>query len=379
VATLRLVYLVTIPTPRDRTAADRTDADSAKHASRQLPGDGMPVALLLGAGFAVRAVGQFGAIDDSVVRQSLDASTALLYCIGFGYAIQSFSSARYPTLLHFGAAGLLAGTLLGGLVGNTPLGLALCLLGAGLLMLTMAQAAGHGETRFQRVALLVATMGPGLFALHAFAFPESAALLQARFLRLGATAAMALPLLATLYRLDRSRETARATRIARALLGIGMVALPLVLVLSAFVDERLKYGLGPASDCFTVALIIACVQAARRSDGASLAGYGTILASMLLGKAMGFYAFDGPLSAPAALATYGDAWRVALRNFHIDLMVIGYTFLLWPVLVRPRVIAVAGIALILGLSMPAMGAWSRFAGVAAVLWVLTLWRGRATA
>jgi len=345
----------------------------------RLPDNGLAVALLLGAGFGLRALGQLAAVEEPVVRQGLDASVALLYCLGFGYALLGLSSARYPSHLHVGAASLFAGTVMVGLLGKTPLGLGLCVGGAGLMILTLGQVAVGGATGFRRVALVVAAAGPGLFALHALAFPESTALLPARFLRLGATAAMALPLLATLYWLDRPGDTGRAARLARTLLGIGMVALPLVLVLSAFVDDRIKYGLGPASDCFTVALIIACAQAWRGGDHGALAGFGTVLASMLLGKAMGFYAFDGPMPAPAALATYGEAWRVSLRHFHIDAMVIGYTFLVWPALARPRVTAVAGLALILGLLMPAVGAWSRLAGVAAVLWVLTFWRGRVTA
>jgi hypothetical protein len=327
----------------------------------------------------MRALGQLAPLEDAAVRQGLDASVALLYCLGFAYALQSLSSRRFSIRLHLGAASLLAGVLLVGLVAKTAIGLALCAVGAGLLMLTLLKVARRTETGLRRVALLVSATGPGLFALHAFVFPASGDLLQARFLRLGATAAMALPLLATLYRLDPLRDATRATRLARVLFGIGMVAMPLALVLSAFFDDRVKYALGPASDCFTVGLIISCVQAGRRGEVGSLAGFGTVLASMFLGKLMGFYAFDGPLSAPTLLATYGDAWRVALRHFHIDLMVLGYTFLLWPALVRPRIIAVAGLALTLGLSMPAMGAWSRLAGVAAVLWVISFWRGRAIA
>ena len=336
------------------------------------------MAWLLGAGFAVRALGQLAAIDEHAVRQSLDAAAALLYCIGFGYALLGLSSARHAIHLHLGAASLIAGTLMVGLVGKTPIGLALCIVGAGLLMLTMGRAAGHLEARFRQAALLVSAAGPGLFALHAFAFPESGDLLQARFLRLGATAAMALPLLAALYRFHLAAGATRAARLASTLSGIGMVAVPLVLVLSAFVDERLKYALGPASDCFAVALIIACVQAWRGDHRAALAGFGTVLASMLLGKVMGFYAFDGPVSAPAALTAYADAWRVSLRHFHIDIMVLGYAFLLWPSLVRPLTVAVAGLAFALGLCMPAMGAWSRLAGGATVLWLIVFWRGRAT-
>jgi hypothetical protein len=190
---------------------------------------------------------------------------------------------------------------------------------------------------------------------------------------------MALPLLATFYRFHPLGGATRPTRLARALCGIGMVAMPLVLVLSAFVDERLKYALGPASDCFTVALLIACVQAWRVGDHEALAGFGTVLASMLLGKLMGFYAFDGPLSAPAVLSAYVDAWRVSLRHLHIDTMVVGLAFLLWPSLVRPRIAAVAGLAIAIGLCMPAMGSWSGLAGGATALWLITFWRGRAVA
>jgi hypothetical protein len=164
--------------------------------------------------------------------------------------------------------------------------------------------------------------------------------------------------------------------VARTLLAIGMVAMPLALVLAAFVDERIKYALAPASDCLTIALIIACAQAWRRGSLATLAGYGTLLGSMLLGKVMGFYAF-GAEWAPALVAAYRDAWRVAVRHFHIDAMVIGYVFLIWPALVRRSVAMVASLALALGLATPAMGTWSRLAGVAGVLWVLAFWRRRA--
>jgi hypothetical protein len=316
---------------------------------------------------------------EAALRPSMDTLTPLLYCVGFVYALLGMCSAGYPVWLHLGAASLLTGSLLNVLQGKTPVGLGLFFAGAALLMLAMLQAARRGEAGMSRLALLVAASGPGLFALHALAFAPEESLLQARFLRLGATAAIALPLLATIYRLHSLGGRTRATRVAVILAGIGMVAMPLVLALSAFVDQRLKYALGPAADCFLVALIIACVQAWRSGERAALAGFGTVLASMLLGKLMGFYAFDGPLLAPAALTAYADAWRVALRHFHIDFMVLGYALLLWPSLVRPRTIAVAAVALTLGLGMPAMEAWSRLAGAATVLWLIVFWRGRAIA
>ena len=346
---------------------------------RQLPGGGVLVAWLLGAGLAVRALGQLVAPGEAALRPGLDALTPLLYCVGFGYALLGLCSARYPVWLHLGAASLLTAAVLELLAGRTPVGFALCVAGASLLMLAMVQAARRCEAGLPRLALLVAATGPGLFALHALAFAAGESLLQARFLRLGATAAMALPLLATIYRLHPLGGATRATRLAVILAGIGMVAVPLVLALSAFVDERLKYALGPASDCFVVALIIACVQAWRHGERAALAGFGTVLASILLGKLMGAYAFDGPFLAPAALTAYADAWRVSLRHFHIDIMALGYAFLLWPSLVRPRAIAVAAFALTLGLGMPAMGAWSRLAGAATLLWLIAFWRGRASA
>lgn len=344
---------------------------------RPLPSGGILVAGFLGTGFAVRALGQLAAPGE--VASGLDALTPLLYCIGFGYALLGLSAARYPMRLHAGAACLLMGAALDVLVGKRPIGLTLFVAGAAMMMLAMWRPVGGVESGFRRIALLVAATGPALFALHAFAFAPGESLLQARFLRLGATAAMALPLLATLHRFHPVTGATRAARLARVLCGIGMVAVPLVLVLSAFVDSRLKYALGPASDCFAVALIIVCVQAWQGGDREALAGFGTVLASMLLGKLMGFYAFDGPLAAPAGMAAYVDEWRVSLRHFHIDIMVLGYTFLLWPSLVRARTIAVAGLAMGVGLCMPAMGDWSRWGGAATVLWLIHFWRGRALA
>jgi len=346
---------------------------------RQLPSGGFPVALLLGAGLAARASAQLAAPGEVALRSGLGVLAPLLYCIGFAYALLGLTSDRYPIRLHFGAAGLLTGALLLGLAGQTPISLVPFVAGAALLMLAMWQAASRGQAGFQRSALLVAATGPALFTLHAFAFPLGEVLLRARFLRLGATAAMALPLLAALYWFHPLAGATRPAGLARTLSGIGMAAVPLVLVLSAFVDDRLKYALGPASDCFTVALIIACTQAWRNGDRAAMVGFGTVLGSMVLGKLMGFYAFDGPLSAPVVLTAYADAWRVSLRHFHIDTMVLGYAFLLWPSLVRPRVIAVAGLAMALGLCMPAMGDWSRLAGGATVAWLIVFWRSRAIA
>jgi hypothetical protein len=346
--------------------------------SRQLPGGGNLVACLLGAGFAARALGQLAALDEIALRPALYGLATLLYCIAFGYALLGLSVARYPIRLHFGVASLLAGVLLDSLAGKTQTGLALFVAGAALMTLALWQAAGRSESGFRRSALLVAGTGPLLFAMHAVAFPQGGDLLQARFLRLGATAAMALPLLAALYRfyaLVGGRT--RPTRLAEILSGVGMVAVPLVLLLSAFVDARLKYALGPASDCFTVALVIACIQAWRGGNRAALAGFGTVLASMLLGKVMGFYAFDGPLPAPASLAGYADAWRVSLRHFHIDVMVLGYALLLWPALAGPRTAAVAGLALMLSLFTPAMGAWSQLTILATMSWLIVLWRHRA--
>lgn len=372
-----MVHLADSPALQVDAATVSAAADRSRRLSLPLAGDGAPVALLLGAGFAVRALSQLVPLEDVVLRQGLSAWAPLLYCIGFGYALLGFSLARPPVWLHLGAASLLTGALLGGLVGKTPMSLALFVAGAVLMMLALSRAAVRSESGFPRLALLVAAAGSGLFALHAIAFAPGGELLQARFLRLGATAAMALPLLAMLYRVHAIDGTTRPTRLARILSGIGMVAVPLALVLSAFLDARLKYALGPASDCFTVTLIIACVQFWRSGNHAALAGFGTVLASMLLGKLMGFYAFDGPLPAPAGLAGYGDAWRASLRHFHIDIMVLGYAFLIWPSLIRPRTIAVAFLALTMGLCAPAMGDWSRLAGVATVLWVIAFWRGRA--
>jgi hypothetical protein len=236
--------------------------------------------------------------------------------------------------------------------------------------------ARRSESGFQRLALLVAGVGPWLIALHASLFTLGSQLLQARFLRLGATAAMTLPLLAALYWARAFDDRARSTRIAKFLLATGVVAMPLVLTLSAFVDPRLKYALGPASDCFTLALLIACFQSWKAKERVALVGFSTILGSMLLGKLMGAYAFDGPLAAPSMLTDYADTWRVSLRNFHIDLMVLGFALFLWPGLVRPRTMAAAGFALALGLCVPAMGDWSRLAGGATLLWLLIFWTGR---
>lgn len=337
-------------------------------------------AAFLAAGFAVRALNDAVELADPDARQSLSALTTLLYCIGFGYALLGLSSARLTLPLHLGVAGLCAGAVLEAAAGATPVGAALSAAGGALLMAAMWKAAAGVEPGVQRLAVLVASTGPALFALHALVFASSGDLLAARFLRLGATAAMALPLLTMRYRGDHLREAARrATRIARTLFAVGMVAMPVALVLSALVDERAKYALGPASDCFTVGLLIACFQAWRGGDRAALAGFGTVLASMALGKVMGFYAFDGPFPAPAPLAAYADAWRVALRHFHIDLMVVGYTFLVWPALARLRVVAAAGLALALGLSMPAMGTGSLLAAAATAAWAIVFWRSRAAA
>ncbi len=347
--------------------------------SPRLPNNGAPVAALLGAGFAMRAAGQMLAGGAPLARQSLEGCAVLLYCLGFGYALQSLSSGRYPVGLHAGAVSLAAGTLLVPLTGTTLIALALIAIGAGLLTVTMARIAGCAQSDFARFAVAVSAIGPVLFAAHAIAFPAGGSELPARFLRLGAAATMALPLLSAAYRALHADDTNRASRFARVLLGIGMVALPLVLVSSALVDDRLKYGLGPASDCFTVALIIGCVQAWRGRDVATVRGFGVVLASMLLGKAMGFYAFEGPLPAPAPLAGYDDPWRVSLRDFHIDLMVLGYTFLLWPSLVRLPIVAVAGCALTFALLTPALGAWSWLPSVAILAWTMAFWRGRTSA
>lgn len=340
------------------------------------PGGEILTAALLGAGLAVRALGQLGAPAESALRAGLYALAPLLYCIGFGYGLLRLVSPRHSIGLHLGAGGLIAGAVLEALGWRTPFTLALYAAGAALAMSAFWHAASRSKSGLIRIALFVVGTGPLLFALHAVVFAQGADLLQARFLRLGATAAMALPLLAGLYHLHPLAGDNRLTRIARILLGIGMVAVPLVLVLAAFVDARLKYGLGPASDCLTVAMIVACYQAWRGADRAALAGFGTVLASMLLGKVMGFYAFDGPLPSPAVLSGYADAWRVSLRHFHIDLMVLGYALLLWPTRVGPRTVAVAGLALAIGLCMPAMGAWSYWAGVATVLWLIVFWRDR---
>lgn len=345
----------------------------------RLPKDGMAVAWLLVAGFGVRAAGQSGVIQDPALAQGVAESVTLLFCLAFGYAIQGVVSSTYSVWLHLGAVCLVGGTILDALVGSTPIARGVTIAGSALVMPVMWQAARRAEAGFERLAILVASTGPALFALHAALFRAGSDRLSARFLRLAGAAAMALPLLGILYRVRHFGETTRPARLARMLLGIGFVAMPLVLVLSAFVDHRLKYGLAPASDCVTVALAIACIQALRRGESTALAGFGTLLVSMVLGKLMGFYAFDGPLSAPPVLVTYGESWRTALRQFHIDLMVVGYAFLLWPSLVRPLVAAVASLALMLGVFMPVLGIWSRLASVATVAWVVTFWRSKALA
>jgi len=285
-------------------------------------------------------------------------------------------SAEHRVGLHLGASGLVAAAVLEALGWRSPFTLALCFAGAALATSAFWRAAGRIDSSAVRAALLVAGTGPLLFALHAVVFQQGTDLLQARFLRLAATAAMALPLLAIVHRLRPSSGNGRLTRIARILLGIGMIAVPLVLVLSAFVDARLKYGLGPASDCLAVALMVVCYQAWRGGDGAALAGFGTVLASMLLGKVMGLYSFDGPLPPPANLSGYADAWRVSLRHFHIDLMVLGYALLLWPTGISRHTVALAGLALAVGICTPALGAWSYWASIATALWLIVFWRDR---
>ena len=347
--------------------------------SSPLRDGGTSVAALLAAGFALRAIGHLAAASDPDWRQAVASTGTILYCLGFGYALLGLSSMRRSGALHFGAICLCAGSLLQPLLGATQFGLALVAAGGALLMLALGNAARRSMDSVYRLAGFVAATGPALFALHAVAFTGSDEVLAARFLRLGATAAMALPLLAMLYRTAHAGDSTRPARIARTLFTVGMVAMPVALVLSSLVDQRVKYALGPASDCFTIGLMIACFQAWRRADRAALTGFGIVLASMLLGKLMGIYAFDGPFAAPAALAAYADAWRVALRHFHIDLMVMGFAVLVWPALVRPRVAGAGALALGLGLLSAGLGRWSALAGVAAVGWLITFWRGRAGA
>jgi hypothetical protein len=356
-----------------------TTAQRGAPRSSPLQDGGATVAGFLAAGFLLRALGHVIDFPDPVQRLGVAATVALLYCIGFGYALLGLTSARRAVLLHLGATGLAVGAILESFLGTTPFGQALIAGGVLMMMSALAHVIRRSEDRVYRLAVFVAAVGPVLFALHAFVFAAGADALAARFLRLGATAAMALPLLAMLYRITVRGDTGRAARAARALFAIGMVAMPMTLVLSSLVDERAKYALGPASDCFTVGLMIACFQAWRRTDRPSLAGFGIVLASMLLGKLMGFYAFDGPLPAPAALAAYADAWRVSLRHFHIDLMVIGYSFLLWPALVRLRVVGAGALALAMALLSPGLGAWATVAAVAVVAWLIVFWRGRVAA
>jgi len=374
-----MVAMTVLPAAGGPFAVEPATVRSGGPRSSPLRDGGTSVAALLAAGFALRAIGHLAAASDPDWRQAVASTGTILYCLGFGYALLGLSSMRRSGALHFGAICLCAGSLLQPLLGATQFGLALIAAGGALLMLALGNAARRSMDSVYRLAGFVAATGPALFALHAVAFTGSDEVLAARFLRLGATAAMALPLLAMLYRTAHAGDSTRPARIARTLFTVGMVAMPVALVLSSLVDQRVKYALGPASDCFTIGLMIACFQAWRRADRAALTGFGIVLASMLLGKLMGIYAFDGPFAAPAALAAYADAWRVALRHFHIDLMVMGFAVLVWPALVRPRVAGAGALALGLGLLSAGLGRWSALAGVAAVGWLITFWRGRAGA
>jgi hypothetical protein len=154
-----------------------------------------------------------------------------------------------------------------------------------------------------------------------------------RMLRLARAAAIALSLLALLYRglLYRTGNGGPVAGWGQALLLLGAVTMPLTLVISAFVSLDLKYLLPIPAQGALLGTYTGVWLASPPTRRLERAGWLLVAAGMTAGVFMGLYAFDGPLAAPAFLGEYNAFGRRLSRLGHAYCIVLG---LVWILLAR---------------------------------------------
>jgi len=170
---------------------------------------------------------------------------------------------------------------------------------------------------------------------------------ERRLLRLGATAAYAVPMLALLavggVERDSVGSEARVSatpakwlvRWEPILFTVGVVTLPGFLIAAAFVNREFVWLVPIGADTTVAACVAVAIRARRGADGFAFTGWLLICISMGIGLLMGIYSFGGPVPPPAFIGEY-DAWlRTILRDSHVLIMSVGFIVVAFAAVRRP--------------------------------------------
>jgi hypothetical protein len=146
-----------------------------------------------------------------------------------------------------------------------------------------------------------------------------------RMLRLARAAAIALPVLALLYRdlAVRAKQPSPVVRWGQIGMLCGAAGMPAILVAAALTSVHLKYLLALPADAIFAGTLVAVWLASRHARRLELWGWLLIAGSMAVGLLMGAYAFDGPLPAPGFLGAYSDYPRRLTRLAHAYAILLG--------------------------------------------------------
>lgn len=204
-----------------------------------------------------------------------------------------------------------------------------------VLLLRTARRDGRDWTTLVALGALALGMVLDAAAGLAFLFPHGLspylgpeAGIRRRMLRLARVAAIALPAQAFLFH-DLQRTLPRRGWVewgGRAL-ALGAAGMPALLIAAALGDLRLKYLLPLPADAILFGAGTAVWLAFRRGTVPERVGWTLLLASMLLGEALGGFAFDGPLPAPGGFTHYLDPARSLTRIGHAYAIVLALMLL----------------------------------------------------
>jgi hypothetical protein len=148
--------------------------------------------------------------------------------------------------------------------------------------------------------------------------------LRPRLLRLARASALALPVLAQLYRgLAARAPSVPMVRWGGWAMVCGAVGMPVLLTTTALGSVSWKYLLALPADAVFAGTLVGAWLARRHARPLERWGWRLIAASMAMGLLMGTYAFEDPPAAPGDLGEYGSSPRCLMRVGHAGAVVLG--------------------------------------------------------
>jgi hypothetical protein len=120
------------------------------------------------------------------------------------------------------------------------------------------------------------------------------------------------------------------------LLTIGVITLPLLLVLGAFVHKEIVWLLPIGADTTILGCVGMMIMHHRRKEYVQSLPWWILVVSMVGGLCMGGYAFGGPWMPPPWIGEYMHPHRTVLRNVHIVSILLSIVWITVHMMIKKR-------------------------------------------